>query len=179
MSHEDWRLRYRRKPSQGITIPYGWPAVLYLIWESREQLRPNTEEIPLSIEEIRRRALVPEAETRCLDCGESLRSPTGVPLCGEVEEELISFQLDRVKEWLEDRWEDIHEVLDQLDYQEQDAIQLPEETDEQRIIKGEALDSIDVVRSTLFWMVECGLDRLSQGAEKLTKAVKSARSGDS
>ena len=174
----DWRLRYRRQPRQDLKIPRSWPDVMVLLWENRGELHPSVSEPPMSLEELRQQAALRQEQDVCPDCGQTFRSPTGIPLCGEEEEDLISFQLDRVREWLRDRWEDIHEALDELDYQEMDAIQLPEETDEERAYKGEALDTIDVVKSTLCWMVEEGLGGLPQGERRLWVALQRARSRD-
>jgi hypothetical protein len=176
--HRDWRLRYRRQPKQGLRIFRSWPDVMVLLWENRHELRPSASTVPYSMEQLRQRADQRREESVCQDCGEPFRSPTGVPLCGEAEEDLIEFQLQRIRDWMDDRWEDIHEILDELDHQEMGALQWPEETDEERAYKNEALDSIDVVKSTLCWMVEEGLAGLSQGERRLWLALQRARSRD-
>jgi len=114
----------------------------------------------------------------CPDCGQPFRSPTGVVLCQEVEKDLIQFQLERVQSWIADRWEDIHEVLDELDHHEMEALEWPEETDDERARKGEALETIEMVKSTLCWMVEEGVAGLSQGERRLWVALQRARSRD-
>lgn len=173
--HRDWRLRYRRQPRQNLQIPITWPGVMLLMWESRRELGPSTETRPLSLDQLKERAKRRMEERRCEDCGRPLRSPTGVPLCEEVEEDLITFQLDRIRHWRTNGWEDVHEVLDELDHQEMEALQWPEENDEDRAAKGEALDAIEVVKCTLCWMVEQGLAEVSQGERRLEAALQRAR----
>jgi len=84
--------------------------------------------------------------------------------------------LERVREWLAHKWEDIHEVLDELDRHEMEALQLPEGSEEERAWKGEALDSIEILRDTLCWMAEQGMGGLSQGERRLWAALQRARS---
>lgn len=173
---KNWRLRYRRQPRQDLKVHRSWPDVLVLLWENRQLLRPDPQVKTISLEELRRRAQVRKKENICPDCGQEFKSPTGIPLCEEVEEDLIEFQLQRVREWLAHKWEDIHEVLDELDRHEMEALQLPEESDEERNWKGEALDSIEVMKDTLCWMVEQGMEGLSQGERRLWAALQRARS---
>lgn len=173
---KDWRLRYRRQPRQDLKVHRSWPDVLVMLWENRHLLRPDLQARAISLEELRLRAQARQRENICPDCGEVFRSPTGIPLCSEVEEDLIEFQLERVREWLAHKWEDIHEVLDELDRHEMEALQLPEDSDEERIRKGEALDSIEVMKDTLCWMVEQGMADLSQGERRLWTALQRARS---
>jgi hypothetical protein len=177
LGYTNWRIRYRRTPRGGLQIPMDWPMVFSLLWESRTELKPSREPDTLSLEQLRESARLMEHDLVCEDCGEPLRSPTGIPLCKEVEEDLILYQLEKIRAWRADRWDYIHEVLDQLDYKELDAIQFPEETDEQRRVKGEALDAIDVVRRTLYWMVEQGLETLAQGEQRLLEALSRVRAG--
>jgi hypothetical protein len=172
----NWRLRYRRQPRQDLKIPRTWPDVAILLWQNRQGLRPDASQAPLTLPELRHRAVAEQVGRVCEDCGQPFRSPTGVPLCHEVEEEIIQFQLDRVGTWIADRWEDIHEVLDELDREEMEALQWPEESDEARAQKGEALETIGVVKSTLCWMVEEGVAGLSQGEKRLWTALQRARS---
>lgn len=173
---KDWRLRYRRQPRQGLKVHRSWPDVLIMLWENRHLLRPDPQAETVSLEELKQKARARKGESVCPDCGQVFRSPTGIPLCEEVEEDLIEFQLQRVREWLAHKWEDIHEVLDELDRHEMEALQLPEESDEERTWKGEALDSIEVVKDTLSWMVEQGMSGLSQGERRLWAALQRARS---
>lgn len=172
---QGWRLRYRRQPRQDLKVHRRWPDVLIMLWENRHLLHSDKAAGLLSLEELRYRATLRQKQRICPDCGQALRSPTGVPLCGEVEEDLIEFQLDRVREWLAHRWEDIHEVLDELDRHELEALQLPEGSHEERAWKAEALESIDVLKSTLCWMVEEGISGLSQGEKRLWAALQRAR----
>ncbi len=172
---KDWRLRYRRQPRQDLKVHRSWPDVLIMLWDNRNLLRPDLQAQAVSLEELRNRALARGRENVCPDCGQVFRSPTGIPLCQEVEEDLIEFQLQRVREWLAHKWEDIHEVLDELDRHEMEALQLPEESEEERVWKGEALDSIEVMKDTLCWMVEQGMTGLSQGERGLWAALQRAR----
>jgi hypothetical protein len=172
----DWRLRYRRQPRQGLQIPLTWPAMMILMLQARQDLRHSgTGKGPLSLDQLTDLARQHQEETRCPDCRQSLRSPTGVPLCDETEESLITFQLERVQDWLADRWEDIHEVLDELDHQEMNALERPEETEEERAHKWEALETLDVMKRTLSWMVEAGVTGLSHGEKRLSAALDAAR----
>lgn len=173
--HKDWRLGYRRSPRQGLQIPFSWPGVMVALWEVRDELAAMNHEPPESWEQIRAKALQRVRQERCPDCGQPLRSPTGIPLCEEVEVDLLEFQLDRVRDWLAARWEDVYEVWDELDCQEMDALHLPEDTDENRRNKFEVLDSLEVVRDTLCWMVEQGCSHLSEGVRLLEIALERAR----
>ncbi len=173
---KDWRLRYRRQPRQGLKVHRCWPDVLIMMWENRHMFRPDMKAVPVSLDELRNRGWAKAKENLCPDCGQRFRSPTGIPLCEEIEEDLIEFQLQRVREWLAHKWEDIHEVLDELDRHEMEALQLPEETEDERIWKGEALDSIEVMKDTLCWMVEQGMAGLSQGERRLWAALQRVRS---
>ena len=173
---KDWRLRYRRQPRQDLKVHRSWPDVLIMLWENRHVLRPDPEARTVSLEELRLRASARQRQSICPDCGQAFRSPTGIPLCEEVEEDLIEFQLERVREWLAHKWEDIHEVLDELDRHEMEALQLPEGSEEERAWKGEALDSIEILRDTLCWMAEQGMGGLSQGERRLWAALQRARS---
>lgn len=172
---KDWRLRYRRQPRQDLKVHRSWPDVLIMLWDNRKLLRPDPQAQAVSLEELRQRALARGRENICPDCGQVFRSPTGIPLCEEVEEDLIEFQLQGVREWLAHKWEDIHEVLDELDRHEMEALQLPEGSDQERVWKGEALDSIEVMKDTLCWMVEQGMTGLSQGERRLWAALQRAR----
>lgn len=173
--HKDWRLGYRRLPRQGLQIPFTWPAVMVALWEGRDELAAMTQDPPMSWEQIREKALQRAGQEKCPDCGQPLRSPTGIPLCEEVEMDLLAFQLDRIRDWLAARWEDVYEVWDELDFQEMDALHLPEDTDDDRRNKFEVLDSLEVLRDTLFWMVEQGCSHLSKGERLLEAALRKAR----
>ncbi len=174
--HSDWRLRYRRQPREGMQIPLTWPAMMIFAFQARQDLqRAKKDGCPLSLDQLVDLAGGRQSGTKCQDCGEPLRSPTGVPLCDEMEESLISFQMERVQDWLADRWEDIHEVLDELDHQEMTAIHWLEETEEERAAKCEALETLDVMKRTLSWMVEAGETGLSQGEKRLSAALDAAR----
>lgn len=172
----DWRLRYRRQPRQNLKIQSSWPDVMIMLWDNRRLLgsRGGGKGV-ISLEELRRRAALRNEASVCPDCGQIFRSPTGVPLCGEVEEDLIEFQLQRVREWVAHKWEDIHEVLDEMDRHELEALQLPDDSDDQRLWKSEALDSIEVMKSTLYWMVEQGIGSLSHGEKRLWAALQRAK----
>ncbi len=173
--HKDWRLGYRRLPRQGLQIPFTWPAVMVALWDARDELAAKIQDPPISWEQIREKALERSGQEKCPDCGQPLRSPTGIPLCEEVEVDLVAFQLDRIRDWLAARWEDVYEVWDELDFQEMHALHLPEDTDEDRRNKFEVLDSLEVVRDTLSWMVERGCSELSKGERLLETALRRAR----
>lgn len=176
LPYKDWRLRYRPQPRQDLKVHRSWPDVLLMLWENRHLLRPNPETVPLSMDEIFYQAALRRQDRTCPDCGQVFRSPTGVPLCGEVEEDLIDYQIRQVRQWMAHKWEDIHEVLDELDRHEMEALQLPEGTDEERLYKAEALDSIEVLKNTLCWMVEQGAKGLRDGEKRLWRAYQRARS---
>jgi len=176
LPYKDWRLRYRPQPRQDLKVHRSWPDVLLMLWDNRHLLRPSPDAEPLSMEELFYRATLRRQERTCPDCGQVFRSPTGVPLCGEVEEDLIEYQIRQVRQWISHRWDDIHEVLDELDRHEMEALQLPEGTDEERLYKAEALDSIEVMKNTLCWMVEQGAKGLREGEKRLWKAYQRARS---
>jgi hypothetical protein len=177
VARRDWRLRYRREPRQDLRIPVAWLEVMLLTWQSRRDIPAAGGHPARTLEDLRRRETSdPRDHNACPDCGEPFRSPTGIRLCSEVEEDLIAFQLERVRGWVRDRWEDIHEVLDELDHQEMEALQWPEADDQGRAQKMEALDSIELLKDTLCWMVEEGLDGLSKGEGRLWTALQRARS---
>ncbi len=173
--HRDWRLGYRRSPRQGLQIPFTWPGVMVALWEARDELAAMTQDPPVSWGQIQEKALQRTRQEKCPDCGQPLRSPTGIPLCEEVEVDLLEFQLDRIRDWLAARWEDVYEVWDELDCQEMDALHLPEDSDEDRRNKFEVLDSLEVVKDTLSWMVEQGCSHLSKGERLLEIALRRAR----
>jgi hypothetical protein len=173
---QNWRLRYRRQPRQGMQVPLSWPAVLFLIWEAREDLRPGGASAILTLDQLRQSALIRRQRFYCEDCGQPLRCPTGVPLCGEVEADLIAFQIDRIQQWRADQWQDIFEIMDELDHQEVAVLQWPETTDAERADKGEALHAIDLVKGALAWMLDHGIDDLEKGEKRLAAALKRAGS---
>lgn len=172
---KDWRLRYRRQPRQALRVHRSWPDVLLMLWENRHLLRPESSLQPLPFEELLYMASLRRQERICPDCGQIFRAPTGIPLCSEVEEDLIGYQIQKVREWIAHKWEDIHEVLDELDHHEMEALQLPEESDDDRAYKGEALDAIEVMKITLCWMVEQGATGLRDGERMLRRALRRAR----
>jgi hypothetical protein len=173
--HGNWRIGYRRSPRQGLQIPFTWPAVMLALWEARAELSAMMQGPPISWERIVDKARLRVQQEKCPDCGEPFRSPTGIPLCGEVEVDLVAFQLDRIQDWTADRWEDLYEVLDELDCQEMDALHLPEDTEEARRNKFEVLDSLEVVKDTVLWMVEQGCSSLSEGEKLIQAALSEAR----
>jgi len=112
---------------------------------------------------------------RCPDCGRRLRRPTGIPLCDEVEEDLIVYQIEGVRQWRSHRWEDLHEVLDELDHKEVEILQWAGDHPLEKEVE-EALDAIDVMKRTLYWMVECDLRDLAEGEAALKAKLDRARS---
>jgi hypothetical protein len=169
--YDDWRIRYRRQPRNDLQIPSAWPTMMFLMWEARSELNRPAAGAALSLRHLHELVRFRRHGEKCESCGQTLRSPTGIPLCDEVEEELINYQLGHLQHWKDDLWQDIHEVLDELDHKETEILQWPEKNEDQTSRKRETLEAIDVFRKTLFWLMEGGIEDLEKGEIRLLSAL--------
>jgi len=161
----DWRLRYRSDPILGIIQP-PWPVFASVLWQRRQKL-DAAEIFPLRpLEEVvKYRAGREKPQDLCEHCGKENEYPTGIPVCSESALTIALTQNALLQSYREDGFDDLFELLDEIEKRSSDARGRPEpksKTQAERLNDREA--DLAIGHQTCRWLIEQGIENV--GAAK-------------
>ena len=150
-------MRYRRDGVWDSFNP-GWPAIASTLHRNRDKFALR-DEIPLrSLEEILAGQTEPEAHPDiCENCGAITEYPTGVPVCPETALLAAIHQVSFLQECREAGYEDLFDILDDLEDRLTEANEEPEaKWSGKRKKQIEQRDELAMEHDTCRWLIEQG-----------------------
>lgn len=171
---KNWRLRYRRLPSLGGAFDLGWPIIAVMVRRHPTDMARREVPPPRTLEEIIGEPPEPEegqGET-CENCGEPIEYPTGLPVCPESAVGIAMYQLSLLSWAQKEGLDDLFDLLDELEDREWDHYEAGEPRKRAARRKWEQKsDDLAVFRQSCTWLVEQGIDRVSQAKALLLAEI--------
>lgn len=180
ISAANWRVRYRRNPALG-GFALSWLSIAVVAQKHGEEIIKRVVPPVRSLEEILEHDAVSQACETCEDCGAPIEQPTGLPVCPEIALGVTLQQVVFLGDARENGSDDILELFDELDDRLWEHCEKKEQlAGRERERWRERKEDLEVQRQTCGWLVEQGIQNVSQArALLLAKTAELAdRFGD-
>ncbi|NIW38339.1 MAG: hypothetical protein GWN32_18270, partial [Gemmatimonadetes bacterium] len=130
----DWRIRYRRLPRYGHSIP-SWAVVAALVLDDPETQREMSDIPVRPLEDIVAEPPEPDEPPQiCDDCGAPVEEPTGLPVCPDTALPAALLQVRLLEDAREQGFEFVYELWNDVEVafplMEMDEIDPPDWKDE-------------------------------------------------
>lgn len=173
---ENWRTRYRRIPHYSWAPNISQLSIMRIAYTAIRKNRKGLGDIrknrkKLSLSEILSQDMMkPKKEERCHECKKTIVYRTGLPVCPiHTAYGAVVFQEEFIKEYIKQGYENIPEIIDELDTLYEDAKKIKKKS-EQR----DSLDKISMQYSTVYYFIERRIYSLENVLSELSKIKEKA-----